>query len=210
MQESAQVTGSRAQAIEDRQARSQRLNDSLARIFKFLNTLATHANKVEPAIARIYTLDAKTVYKDLVCRNASADIRKQEISDSALYDYVAFGLNLCTPHPVVCVRTWLHLEELKRELHNLRIGILNDEDLDGKKAKQEWVQVRLAQQIPVQMKFQANYAKFCIEIASRNLGTFGTASYRLNPEEVTQAMLDDLGRYIIGRADRLPGAFTQV
>jgi hypothetical protein len=108
------------------------------------------------------------------------------------------------------MRTWLHLEELKRELHNLKIGILNNGDTDGKKAKQEWGQVRLSQQIPVQMKFRADYGRFCIEIAARNLGASGTASYIMDPEAITGPMLDDLGRFVIGRADKLPAAFTAV
>lgn len=208
--EADQITNSRGQAIQDRHVRSQRLHEALAQIFKFLHALAAHVNRMEPQIGRIYSLDARTVYKDLACRNAFAEARKQDISDSALNDYVTFGLNLCTPHQVVCSRSWMHLEEMKRELQSLRIGILNDDDIDGKKAKQEWVQVRLAQNFPAHIKFQANYGKFCIEVSSRNLGAFGNANFLLDPEAVTQALLDDLGRFIIGRANKLPLALLPV
>ncbi len=42
------------------------------------------------------------------------------------------------------------------------------------------------------------------EINGRNFDNFGMSNFRLKPEDVSSELLDDLGRFLIGRANELP------
>ena len=202
--------GSKRSAEQDSQAKAQRLHEALGRIVKFLNPLVKYMNSMEPEINRSYCLDARTVYTHLKWRDASVDYRKQDLSSTALLGHIMFSVNLYAPEPVLVTRPWTQHEILKKELHSLRLRVLDELDLDIKKTKQEWLQVRLAPDFPVQIKFQGNYDEYYIDVLSRNIETFGIAVFRLKPEAVTPGMLDDLGSFLIGRKDRLPTALLRV
>lgn len=204
--ESAQKQGANLSATQALQARSQRLHDALNRIVGFFTPLIQYANNMEPDISRSYPLDARTAYTRLKWRGAFLDARKQDLSSTALLAHVTFSVNYCAPEPVLATRPWDQLEALKAELNNLKLKALDESELDSKRPKQEWLQVRLAPEFPVHLRFQANYDKGHIDVMSRNLLAFGISAYKLQPEEVTSAMLDDLGRVLLSRADKLPSA----
>jgi hypothetical protein len=206
-QEAAQKQGVSLSATQELQARSQRLHDALTRIVGFFTPMIQFANGMEPDIARHYRLDARSVYANLKWRNAFVDARKQDLSNTALLAHVTFSVNYCAPEPVIVTRPWNQLEALKAELGNLKLRPLDEEELDSKRPKQEWLQVRLAPELPVHMRFLANYDKGHIDVLSRNLLTFGISSFRLQAEDITSAMLDDLGRLLLSRTDKLPAAF---
>jgi hypothetical protein len=206
-QESQSMTSSQNQSVQSQFARSQRLSASLDRIYKFLHALSKHVNAIMPPLNRVYALDAKTVYRDLVCRKAFTEIRKQSMAATALNDFATFGLDLYAPMPVTCTRPWVHVDAARQELRALGIEVLNAYELDTHKAGQEWAVLKLSECVPVYMEFKADYDRFRIEVKCRNLGMFGAAKFQLDPEGVTQELLDELGRYLIGRADKLPPEF---
>jgi hypothetical protein len=206
-QESESLTSSQRQSVQSHFARSQRLSDSLDRIYKFLHALSRHVNMITPPIGRVYALDAKTVYRNLVCRKAFTEIRKQNMAATALNDVVTFGLDMHAPEPVACTRPWVHVDEARQELRALGIELLNSYEIDTHKAGQEWAVLKLGECVPVHLDFKGNYDRFRIEVNCRNLGMFGSMKFQLDPEGVTQEFLDNLGRYLIGRADKLPPEF---
>ena len=61
---------------QDMHARASRVHEALDRILKFLILFALHVNNVEPAINRIYRLDARTVFDKLKWQGAIVDSRK--------------------------------------------------------------------------------------------------------------------------------------
>lgn len=205
-QESAKKQGANLSATQELQARSQRLHDALNRIIGFFTPLIQYANNMEPDISRSYRLDARTTYTRLKWRGAFLDSRKQDLSSTALLAHVTFSVNYCTPESVLVTRPWDQLEALKAELSSLKLKALDESELDSKRPKQEWLQVRLAPEFPVHLRFQANYDKGHIDVMSRNLLAFGISAFKLQPEDVTSALLDDLGRILLSRADKLPSA----
>lgn len=180
------------------------MGDALKRIASFFLPFIRHANDVEPMINRIYCFDARTIYSNLKWQNAIIESRKQSLSEDAHIDYVALSVNLCAPEPVRLKRPWGALETLKKELHHLRLRVIDDMETVTKKPKQEWLEAQLAPDFPVQMRFQGNYAENRIDVMCRNIETFGVTSFKLELVDVTPAFLDSLGLYLIGRSDRLP------
>jgi hypothetical protein len=197
-------------ATQELMARAQKLNDALARIAAFFTQLIQFANQMEPDISRCYRLDARTSYNQLKWKGAFLDIRKQDLSSTALLAHLTFTVNYQAPEPIVVSRPWNQLDALKAELGNLKLKVLDDTELDSQRPKQEWLQVHLSPDLPVQVRFLANYDKGHIDILSRNLIAFGISSFRLLPEDVSSNVLDDIARVLLGRSDMLPAALRAI
>lgn len=208
-QEAKERLDSRQTSLQTTQAKARRVDEALGRIVKFFQPFNKHVNDMEPMISRTYRYDARTVYSNLKWRGAVIDHRKQSVSDSALMDYVVFSVNLHAPEPVLLKRPWGPTDTLTKELHYLRLRVLDGEET-GRKPGQEWLETRLAADFPVQIKFQGNYAETSIDVMCRNLGTFGVVAYKLEPDEVTTAFLDSFGLFLLGRSDKLPAQLRRV
>lgn len=191
-------------AEQVRQAKDRSVHDALDRILKFFTPFSKHVNSMEPAIGRTYRLDARTVFTNLKWRGATIDSRKQSLADTAPLAYVAFSVNLCAPEPVMVKRPRDQFDALKRELQYLRLRPLDDLEELYKKQKQEWLEARLEPAFPVQITFQGNYENGKIDVTARNLEDFGIAIFKMEPEDITPALLDDLGLFLMGGGSKLP------
>lgn len=196
-------------AAHEREVRERRLHDVLGRIFKFFNLFCRHTNALLPAISRPYRLDAHIAYSDLTWKEASVRYRLQNLREKALMDYVAATVRLTAPAPVHVVRRWDQVEQLKKEMHILDLRPAEGVDLDGK-PQQENVDIHLAADFPIQLTFRANYRKDRVDLLARNLDGFGIGAYVCAPEDVTPQLLDDLGRFLLGRVTTLPPALQSV
>lgn len=193
----------------DRRARAERLHETLGRIFGFLNALTRHANQLEPEINRPYRLDAQAVYPRLRWRGAFTDYRKESVSENARLSHITLRFRLVAPEPITIVRRWDQLAAFQQELHILNLQTLDELD-PTKKPQQELLQLRLAPEFPVQVSFQGNYEANRIDILSRNLEGFGIAAFTVDAAQVTQSLLDDIGRFLLCRNPTLPAALQRV
>ena len=195
---------------EEQHIRGQRLNAALKRIYQFMQTFSVHVNNIAPIIPRAYHVDSNTTYSELAWLNALADFRKQSLSDKALIDHVSFSVRLQASEPVIVTRRWNQLEALKKELDVFALRPLDDLDmLVRNKSKQETFSVRLAPDFFLRIMFKGDYTDGLVEINGKNFDDFGASSFRLKPEDVTSEMLDDLGRFLIGRTDELPHSLVR-
>jgi hypothetical protein len=198
-----------AQQPLDAQHKAHQLHEALSRIFAFFNQLSRHANQLEPEISRAYRLDAQTAYSGLRWRGAFADFRKQDLSENARLSHASFRVRLVAPQSVTLIRRWDQLESLKRDLHVLDLRIINDA-VFAEKPEQEFVEVQLASDFPVQISFKGNYSAHRVDLLCRNLEGFSISAFTLEIEQVTQLLLEDLGRFLLSRSNTLPGALRRV
>jgi len=208
-QEAAAARGSGESETVQREIRARRVHDTLGRIFHFFNKFCRHVNTLAPAIRRPYQLDAHIAYENLAWQEASVRYRLQNLREKALMDYVAVTIRLAAPAPVAVVRRWDQIEQLKREMHILDLKPAEGIDLDDK-PQQENVDILLAPDLPIQMTFRANYSKDRVDLLCRNLDGFGIAAFVCDAAEMTQQLLDDLGRFLIDRTDKLPAGLRAV
>jgi serine/threonine protein kinase len=211
--EAEATLGSKQSMAQDPQANARKLHDALDRIFKFFISFAQQTNSSAPTINRAYRidrLDRMSAYTSLTWRGASTDCRKQSPAETALLDHVSFSVRLWSATPVVVTRAWNELGALREMLDNLKLSALDDLEASSKTLKQEWAQIRLSPDIPLQIKFKGNYPENCIDVQSFNLETFGPANFKLKPEDVTTALLDEIGLFLLGRTNQLPAALHRV
>lgn len=194
---------------QDKQAKARRVHDALERIFVFLTPFIQHVNNIEHNIDRKYRLDARTEFANLQWQGATVDYRKLSLSESANLAYVVFNLKLYAPEPVLIKRPWDQFDALKKELHHLRLNVLDDLADLYRKPKQEWLQAQLDPVLQLQILFKGNYENNKIDIATRNIEQLGPAAFKLEPEDISPDFLDELGLFLIGRADKLPALLRQ-
>lgn len=188
----------------EKEVSDSRVHDALERVLAFFLPFIQHVNTVEPAINRTYRLDAHSVFTNLKWQGALVDTRKNGLNDSALRSYVAFSVNLLSPDPVLLKRPWAQFEALVKELNHFKISTLDDLHAIHKRQKHEWLEARLDPALPVQILFRGNYALGKIDVLTRNLEDFGQTAFRLQPAEISPALLDELGMFLIARSDNLP------
>lgn len=190
-------------------AKTQELHKALSRIFAFLHRMSGHANKLQPVITRSYRLDTQIAYEGLHAHDAFADSRKQDLSESSHLSHVSFRMRLVAPQPIGLLRRWDQLDGLKNDLHILNLRLL-DEPTFTKKPDQEFIQLALAPDFPLQISFKGNYKTYRIDVSSRNLEGFCVSNFVLDVAEVNQDFLDELGRFLLSRSPLLPGALRRV
>lgn len=189
---------------QGKQTRDRSVHEALDRALQFFIPFIRHVNDVAPAINRIYRLDARSVFANLKWQGALVDSRKQNMSESAFLNHVSFSVNLLAPEPVFLKRPWAQFDALVKELNHLKIRSLDDLQEIHKRPKQEWLEARLDPALPVQVIFQANYELGKVDVLTRNLADFGQAIFRLESESISAALLEELGLFLIGRADKPP------
>jgi hypothetical protein len=205
-QESAKkqsVNFSQTQALK---TRSQNLHNALEKVAGYFISFTQLANDMLPDISRIYRLDARTIYENLAWVKSHVEIRKQDVSTSALISHITFTVTYRAPEIILVSRPWNQLEMLKKEISNLNLKVIDESEFDEKRLKQEWLQVHLSSDLPVYLRLQGNYEKGHIDVLSRNLIAFGISSFQLKAEDVDSILLDDIGRILLGRSDKIPDA----
>lgn len=189
----------------DHQVRAENLSATLGNIFHFFNPFCTHLNRIKPVIPRFYNVDSQAVYNNLQWGDAYIDYRKQNLSDTAFLDHVSFRVRLTAPNSVTVKCRWNEVEKLKKELDAFGLRTLDDlDEVVRSKPKQEFFEVALAPDFLMRVQFQGNYDTGKIDVLCNNFDGFGLASYTLDPEAVNPKMLDEIGRFLIGRQERLP------
>jgi hypothetical protein len=191
----------------------QRLHAALDSTLKFFTTYAQHLHDAAPAINRTYRFDRNdrmSAYSGLTCQKATTDFRKRDLSDAALLDSVTFNMHLRTSAQVVVSRMVNELPALKEQLQLLKVRSLDGLEADGRQSSQDWLKIRLAPDFLLQLKFKGNYTEKTIHVYALNLEGFGQTEFRLDPLQVTPDFLDEIGLFLLGRADRLPQALRHI
>jgi hypothetical protein len=207
--EAAVMQGATGGDAAERELRDRRLHDTMGRIFQFFNAFCRHANVLAPDVRRPYRLDTQIAFTGLKWQEASVRYRLQNLREKALMDYVTLTVRLAASAPVQVVRRWDQMEQLRKEMHILDLRPAEGMDLDAKPDKEN-VHIALAADFPVQVTFRANYRKGRVDLLTRNLDDFGIAAFVCDAADINQQLLDDLGRFLLDRIDKLPPGLQPV
>ncbi len=188
-----------------RQTRLTAVHTALQQIAKYLTQFSSHLNKIQPAIPRTYGLDIQLAYDALQWSEGFVDFRKQSLSENALLDHVTLRIRLTNTAPITLKRRWHQLTNLKKELDLIGLRPVTDLDtLLRDFPQQEFFIIAVEPDFQIRMQFQANYDAGVIDLRCNNFVDFGTNSFTLEPEAFTSQLLDELGRFLIGRKTELP------
>lgn len=199
-------------ATDNDPAGRQAVHNALKLVMEFFTLFIKHVNDVVPQVERLYRLGGGAAYSHLKLQNA-AMARYFRMDDPAAADFlsnVVIGFKLHAPQPVVIKWRRDQVESLREELRQFKLRPLDSLDAIEQMPGQEPVTVLLAPDFPVQLRFQGNYERNCIDVTALNFGTFGAASFRLEAGSVTSGLMDQIGFYILGRSNEIPEALHRV
>lgn len=190
---------------QNRHAIEQDINLALNRTFQFFNALVKHLNTLEPNINRAYSFDSKAQFSSLKWKKALVEYRKQGLDDNALLDHVFFQVKMASSVPVVVVRRWEQFQEVSKGIQ--KFGLKPKEDLQDvwrNRTQKPTFEIGLEPEFIIRMCFQADYAEGVVILECGNLEGFGELKAKLSPQQLSTAVLEDFGRYLMGRSTRLP------
>jgi hypothetical protein len=194
----------RAQQL-DRQAMTQSVNAALERTFHFFNLFTKHLNALEPDVPRAYALDGKTQFSRLKWKSGMVEYRKQSLADNALLDHVFFQVRLTAPEPVTLIRRWELFDEARKDLEAFGLKPMEDmHEMWRNRTQKVTFQVGLAPEFLIRMYFRGNYADGNLDLVCNNIDGFGEMKAKLKPDLLQAGLLDEIGRFLMGRSNSLP------
>lgn len=189
----------------DREAMTQSVSAALQRTFLFFNELVKHLNALEPTISRSYALDSKAQFTPLKWQRGMVESRKQSLADNALYDFVFVQVKMSAPNPVTISRRWEQFEATRKDINAYGLKSSVDmHDLWRNRTSTPLFQVTLEPELLIRLHFQANYTEGRVELECNNVEGFGASKAKLSPELLQTSLLEEIGRYLMGRSNTVP------
>lgn len=175
------------------------LDRRLRSMFDYFHDLTTQLNYLKPRIGRdYYFLGADDAFRDLTWLEGFADFRTQSESDGGRIERVTLGYTLKGPGERVLDRSGSGIERLRQVLFDLGLRFECAERRNSQR-ELEHASFRIPDEISVRVVWRADFEKQQVVMESRNLERLGFATCTLLPESIGPAMLDEVGRLVLGR-----------
>lgn len=176
---------------------------ALERIADALSDFCLRTNAEAPRIQRLFRLDPQAAYADLAWRGAIVDRRPRPPAPAG---QVVFRVRLAAAEGPAVSRRRDQLPAFRLEAEKAGLRILRELP----DARPEYVTLLLAPEFPVQLVWRTDPDRGRIEVQATNLERLSPALYAVEPEQVDGAFLDQLGRYLLGRANNLPRTLARL
>ncbi|MBL8429290.1 MAG: hypothetical protein JNJ95_05275 [Dechloromonas sp.] len=177
------------------------VDQALKHLFFYLHELVQQLNIIKPEIPRDYPLIEQFELSALSWQEGFADYRTQSQSAGALVELVTFSYHLTG-------NTTLHIERNGPSVDRFRAMVFDFglpftyKEFKNERSYVERAEFEIRSDVSVSARWRADYSKGVISLETRNLERLGSALYKLRPQSVDQALLDDFGRLILGQPNR--------
>lgn len=188
-------------ALAERTAINEAVDQALKHVFFFLHELVQQLNIVKPGIPRDYPLLEQYVLSRLDWHEGFADYRTQSQSAGALVELVSFSYHLKGEGLLHIGREGASVERFRAALFDFGLPFTCKE-FKNERQYVERADFEIRNDISVNVRWRADFAKGCIVIEARNLERLGSTLYTLRPQAIDQALLDDFGRIVLGQPNR--------
>ena len=179
-----------------------RLESRMRLCFKYLRELASHLEVLRPAVPRNYPLLGLLEFKDLVWAGGFADFRLLPgVEGAQLIDYVSLSYVLRGPGPLRVEREGPAIDQLRRHLFDFGIEFECEEQSNERRHVERGV-FSIVNQVNVSLVFKARHREGDLLMSCKNLERLGVCDYRIAAGGVTQTMLDELGKLLLGEPNR--------
>lgn len=193
----------------EREQRDAQLAKAMRDLWKYLNELSRHLATLKPPVPHSYRLGPRAEIDGLTWTESFCDYRSLSTSESAPLDSISLHYTLSAPGTIRVERLPQQVHRYQEELALLRLHYLVREHKNERGAVDSVV-FAIDRQIKVALLFKAQYDVGQIVFRGKNFNGFGPATYTIAPAAVTAEFLDDLGRFFLGRPNRLLAALTPV
>ncbi|MEP6589044.1 MAG: hypothetical protein ABJA84_09850 [Polaromonas sp.] len=173
----------------------------------YLQDLCTQLNVIQPPAAGTYSLDGKTQFAALVQLNFRCDARRKMLRNKEVFDYIGVGWDLLPGTGQVSTRTVTvnFPPDLERVTQRLSLGQIQHERKDQRHPETNKL---LAYVFDCQTKSRAfitvtpDHDGGRIAFRVSNVGGFGVLNSVYPAAQVTQALMDELAKKLLGQPSR--------
>jgi len=178
------------------------LEAKMRQTFKYLSELASHLEVLRPAVLRSYPLLGLLEFKDLVWGGGFADFRLLPgVDGNQLIDYVSLSCVLSGPSPLRIEREGQAIEQLRHYLFDFGIAF-DCAEISNERRHVERGSFTIANEVKVSLSFKARHRQGDLLLSCKNLERLGSCDFRIAAGAVTQTMLDELGKLLLGEPNR--------
>lgn len=187
--------------LAERTSINEAIDQALKHLFFYLHELVQQLNIIKPEIPRNYPLIEHFELNELSWQEGFADYRTQSQSAGALVELVTFSYHLKGGTTLHIERDGPSVDRFRAMLFDFGLPFTYKE-FKNERSYVERAGFEIRNDVSVSARWRADFAKGDIVLETRNLERLGSAVYRLRPQVVDQALLDDFGRLILGQPNR--------
>ena len=173
----------------------------------YLQDLCAQLNVIQPPAAGAYSLDGKAPFPDLVQRNFRCDARRKMLRNAEVFDYIGVGWDLLPATGQVATHTVTvnFLPDLERVTNRLSVGQIQHERKDLRHPDSNKL---LAYEFDYQTESRAfvtltpSHDTGQMAFRVTNVGGFGVLNTAYPAAQVTQKLLDELAKKLVGQPSR--------
>ena len=193
--EEARVAEQRAERLE--QARDV-LSPALSRLYAYLDELVQQLEVVHPTVRMDFRIRDVGVLEGLtqgsyrVSRDGDVHSTQRVTFSCLLENRRHYRFELSIPGQVDAWLTQLRSHGLKVD----HAQVLEENSIGHR------VWVNIAGHVPVRLRFEADVDSGSLLLLIQNFDEIGESRHRIRPEQVDEALLDELGRYLLRKPNR--------
>ncbi|MBH2020587.1 hypothetical protein [Polaromonas sp.] len=173
----------------------------------YLQDLCAQLNVIQPPAAGAYSLDGKAPFPALVQRNFRCDARRKMLRNTDVCDYIGVGWDLLPITGQVATHTVSvnFPPDLERVTQRLSMGQIQHERKDLRHPETNKL---LAYVFDYQTEARAfitltpGHDTGCIAFRVSNVGGFGVHNASWPAAQVTQSLMDELAKKLVGQPSR--------
>ena len=186
----------------ERQARIDRTEKGMRRLFRYLIEFSGHLNKIQPALPQVFRPLPNIELSSLHWTESSVDYRTLGGTEISPLDTVTLRYTLSAGSIVRIERLPNHAPAYHEELK--RVGLrYTVSEKRGSRGLVEQVDFLIERSINVVLLFKAHPDQETVSLEARNLNGLNRDTYRIAVDTIDSPMLDELGRHILGRPGKL-------
>ena len=194
-------------AYQDITANTLSCEQACRTLLSYLQDLATQLNVIHPPAVGHYSLDGRTKFADLVLENFRSDARRKMLRDREVFDNLGMGWELVPADGGVAVGsiTVNFPPDLERVTQRLAIGQIRHERKDIRHAETQKLQAYLFEyhtQSRGSITVTPDHEKGLLAFRITNIGGFELTNTTYQATDVTQSLMDELAKKLVGQASR--------
>ena len=190
----------------EKKARAEQTELAMRKLFRYLAELCAHLNKIQPPLPHQYRSPIPNVsLSDLKWRDSFIDFRTNGGTETSPLDSISLRYTLSTGKSIRVEKLPNHAgayqEELKRYGQTFQAI-----ERRGTRGLVEQIEFNFDPAVNVSISFKANPDAALIQVRTRHLTDYPDPNYKdytLEVSQVSQSMMDEFGKQLLGRASLL-------
>ena len=191
----------------DLAAHTQACEQACHTLRRYMQDLGAQLNVINPPAAGHYSLHAKAMFPAMVMKNFRSDARKKMLRDQEVFDSLGMGWELLPATGAVCTHsvTVNFPPDLERVTQRLSVGQIKHERKDVRHPETQKLQAYIFEyqtQSRGSILVTPDHDKGQLAFRVTNMGSFELQSITYPASHVTQDLMDELAKKLVGQASR--------